>query len=585
MIKKILIWIGVVLLAASWPAVGVAAQEPPPNLLANGSLEGPYRALDGVIRAAPQSWDLWVGMGAPESLPNSERTHVLDNGVSWSLKQNGTAFAAAGYQQVTDLTVGETLRASAFGWVFTCDNSATKCAIPNAPYRRSDTTAGALLKVGIDPSGGTDPLSSSVRWSAEVAPYDQWAEIKVSATAQETTVTVFLYMIQTKGLAINEVYWDKASLVPTTGTEGDAGEVPFVVPQGVRPDGSIVHIVQGGDTLWSIAYAYISYDVTVDTIAALNGLKPNARYLQLGQELLILPPGSVDPRTGQMITPGADLPTPDVTVTAAATEVTSLIPPSAPAESITPEVTLETMPLPQANTPTPTQVSTTTPEPTATATERPTATSEPTLTATEESTATLEPTLTATLEPIVETEQAAAAELGSNAGKLCVTVYQDDNLNAKFDVDEPLLSGATLTFTGAFGIDTQTSDAASDPACFDLSSGQYQVRTAPPEGFGSTTPDTVLVRIAAGRQVDIGFGMAPGYVPPATPEIGTEVAAVSPVDPGAAAPVIAVPVSVDKDRSLLDRLYDYSGLIVLGVGVLFVGGSLLLVVLLRRPSV
>ena len=38
-----------------------------------------------------------------------------------------------------------------------------------------------------------------------------------------------------------------------------------------------------------------------DKTFRLNGLKPNTRFLQPGQELMILPPGSVDPVTGRSV--------------------------------------------------------------------------------------------------------------------------------------------------------------------------------------------------------------------------------------------------------------------------------------------
>jgi hypothetical protein len=63
--------------------------------------------------------------------------------------------------------------------------------------------------------------------------------------------------------------------------------------------------VQAGDTLSSIAFAYQDYSVTNESIAALNPpMKPNTRVLQIGQEVVILPPGSVDPTTGQLLAPG-----------------------------------------------------------------------------------------------------------------------------------------------------------------------------------------------------------------------------------------------------------------------------------------
>ena len=285
----------------------VAIAQDGTNLLSNGSLENPYYGQGAATRTAPAGWNIWVGAGAPEAFPHNDKVQVIDGEVSWNVKQGYTAFTAAGYQQVSGLTQGDVLQASAYGWVYTCNDTTTSCIIADPPYRRSDTSAGASLKVGIDPTGGTDPLSANVVWSAPASPYDQWIEMSAIATAQGDTVTVFLYMTQTAGLALNNVYWDKASLVRTTEAPETPVQVeaPFVVPQNVRPDGSIVHIVQAGDTLSSIAYAYSEYRVTIESIVALNdGLKPNTRFLQIGQEIIILPPGSVDPVTGQLSSQG-----------------------------------------------------------------------------------------------------------------------------------------------------------------------------------------------------------------------------------------------------------------------------------------
>jgi len=52
-----------------------------------------------------------------------------------------------------------------------------------------------------------------------------------------------------------------------------------------RPDGSIVHTVQEGDTLFGLA---LLYGTTVEEIRALNGLSSD--LLVVGQELLIRPP-------------------------------------------------------------------------------------------------------------------------------------------------------------------------------------------------------------------------------------------------------------------------------------------------------
>lgn len=307
-----LIGLSVVALLAgyAWSQNRPASAQDNTNLLTNGSLERPYYGQGGVsTRTAPQGWGLWVSNSAPDAFPHTDKVQVLDGEVSWNIHQGYAPFTAAGFQRVGGLKAGDAVALSAYAWMYTCNDTTNSCVIPNAPYRKSDTRANASVKVGIDPQGGTDPNAGSVVWSAPSAPYDQWAQLTVTATAGGDTVTVYLYATQTVAMAIDNVYWDKASLVRTTPTATvvpTVASVPFVVPQNVRPDGSIIHVVQAGDTLSSIAYAYSEYGVTNTSIAELNPpMKPNTRFLTIGQEIIILPPGSVDPTTGKLIKQGA----------------------------------------------------------------------------------------------------------------------------------------------------------------------------------------------------------------------------------------------------------------------------------------
>jgi LysM repeat protein len=565
-----------------WPD-WAAAQDSSLNLLKNSSLESPYYGQGSQTLTVPHDWTLWVGSGDPTALPHNDPLQVLEGAVAWSIKQSGVAFTAAGYQQVT-VTPGDRLRASAWSWAFTCNDAIQSCAITAPPYHRSDPSAGVALRVGIDPAGGIDPLAEEIQWSAALAPYDQWAEMSVTATAQGGTVTVFLYMTQAQGLTLNEVYWDKTSLVVTgadTGTEETpGGEVPYVVPQSVRPDGSIVHTIQSGDTLWSIAYAYFEYNVTVDSIAELNGIKSNTRYLQPGQELLILPPGSVDPLTGQMITPGAP--------TATTVPPTDGAPPAGTPTETGPQATRETQPLPsgvtaETPTPEPTDPPTVTPEPTVTPT--PTATPKPTDTPMPTPTPTATATATTTATPESTATPQAVAGLTTTEGTLCVAVYEDGNLNTVRDPDESPLAGAQIALAGAAGDETLDFDGADDPLCLELPAGQYRMSVAAPDGYGLTTVDSVVVVLVSGRRIEVAFGGAEGYTPPPMPEVTEETTPTGEIiPPGAAAPVVqeAAPAKQEK-KSTLDRLYDESGLLILGVAGLIALGSVFILLTLRRP--
>lgn len=80
--------------------------------------------------------------------------------------------------------------------------------------------------------------------------------------------------------------------IPSSNTEGYATPTPvgMVAPSTPDADGKIIHTVQSHQTLITIARAY---NVTVDTILALNGIQ-REWPLQIGQKLLIFP-GNVTP--------------------------------------------------------------------------------------------------------------------------------------------------------------------------------------------------------------------------------------------------------------------------------------------------
>jgi hypothetical protein len=70
-----------------------------------------------------------------------------------------------------------------------------------------------LMRVGIDPGGGTDPFSNSIIWSAYFNPLDQWQLACVEAAAEGDIVTVYLWASPDGPRQNQDVYWDDASLV------------------------------------------------------------------------------------------------------------------------------------------------------------------------------------------------------------------------------------------------------------------------------------------------------------------------------------------------------------------------------------
>lgn len=196
-------------------------------------------------------------------------------------------------QRVTGIKPGTPLRFSILMLAWQCFDT-NKCG---ANGIRSDQPGNMHLRVGLDPTGGMDPFSSSVVWSGEQGAFDRWVEFSVQAAAKSDAVTVFTHSRAEWDFARqnNEVYLDDASLVVASGPGAAAptavGQPAETTPVAgapaatltARPDGAVVHIVRPGDTLYDIA---LQYNVRVDDLYRLNNLTP-ASILSIGQEIVV----------------------------------------------------------------------------------------------------------------------------------------------------------------------------------------------------------------------------------------------------------------------------------------------------------
>jgi hypothetical protein len=67
-------------------------------------------------------------------------------------------------------------------------------------------------KIGIDPTGGTDPQSSNVIWGPPRLQYDEYGYFSIEANAKSDHLTVFTYSRPIYPVKHNDVYWDDACL-------------------------------------------------------------------------------------------------------------------------------------------------------------------------------------------------------------------------------------------------------------------------------------------------------------------------------------------------------------------------------------
>lgn len=587
-------WIlGLLLIAVLLVAISTSAQGT--NLLQDPGFEGEYTNRGRNDLNIPAPWGLWFTESPrdqywqnlpPVAFPHNGPDPTPHGGArAFNFNKGFGTFTAAIYQQVT-VPEDANVTGSAWAWLHTCN-------IPDGSDRcGSAIESGAYVRIGIDPNGGTNPYDSDIVWSPSATPHDRWDQLSVSATATGGTVTLFLFTTQEWPSELNAMYWDDAFL--SIGGAGGAASVNaqgtpaatipptpppfvgFVVPQSARADGSIIHTVQAGDTIDSIA---VAYGLTRTELLALNPLA-NPRIIQIGQQVLVREAtgeapdeGTVEPTVASIAQFGTGVVQPDGSVvhfvqTGDTVDTIAFSNGMTRAELM--ELNNMTDPriiqLGQALIlrPAPAQVPEATPEATLNA--------EATAEAALEAGATPEPTALsprdappAPIISIVSGEVLPPIDPSAETAAVCVFLFEDVNQNRLQETGEDFLAdGAMMLLLDGDAVDEYTTDGISEPYCFgDLAAGEYIATATAPDGYGLTTPAQLRVRAIAGSEVTVAFGAAQGVA----------VAAVPPADAGG---LTADTTGNQQDtRSVVptNPLTDNLGLIVFGAaGVVLVIG-------------
>ena len=118
--------------------------------------------------------------------------------------------------------------------------------------------------------------------------------------------------------------------VATRVSSGSIGIAPFILST-PNPDGSVVHVVEQGQTLWTIA---AMYDVDLGLLAEWNGL-PSNPILHVGDEILVRPADTptASPTAAESITPSPRHPTRTPAAAKTAVILPTLTPPLTPSLS------------------------------------------------------------------------------------------------------------------------------------------------------------------------------------------------------------------------------------------------------------
>lgn len=433
------------------------------NLLVNPSFEGPYNsyvpetpqeAADcplGVCTTAqmPAGWKPWWVKERPTDVnPEYKPAEFSVRVRSGSRASQYFSFWSthkAGLRQTVTVPENATVTFTVWGFAWMTESDANGAG--------SDGRATPNMRVGIDPTGGSNPYSPSVVWSGFQQPKDVYTLFSVETQAQGTRVTVFTFSAPDVnpdspeyGFKHTDIYWDDASLTaggatsapppatnPGTGT-GNTGAAPaagnsnpLALPPTSTPDaeGVIYSEVQAGDSIWSIA---AKAGITLDQILEYNNLDKDD-FVKVGDLLIV---GYGDP-------PGAEEPEPE------------------PTEAEQAEV---------------------------------------------EPTATPEPAAAETTEETTETadEQPTAS--------VCLSAYNDENQNGSRDEGESLRSAVAFTISDVEKVvSNYVTDGASEPFCIEgLVPGNYRVTRSIATGETPTTTNDQSLSLEAGEAMTLEFG-------------------------------------------------------------------------------
>jgi LysM repeat protein len=297
-------------LAVSLPGSGVpAASAQGANLITNPSFEDPYFTV-GIyenMRVA-HGWAAWWQEGSLEEIVQGYKMRPeykaafttdapFDRVHSGALAQqyfhSFGNFIGGVFQGVHGVRVGQRLRFTIWGMAWSCEDWSA-CHTDNPPRTWSYRPSPMRMRIGIDPTGGSDPWSANVVWSPEKDSYDAWSQWTVEAVAASTTVTVWTYAYPEYRTQSNDVYWDDAELIvvgtgspPRTATPRPGATVPSPsgtpLPQGA---GERLYTVVAGDTLSAIG---LRFGVSWLAIARRNSLG-NPNLIFVGQKLIIPAP-------------------------------------------------------------------------------------------------------------------------------------------------------------------------------------------------------------------------------------------------------------------------------------------------------
>lgn len=210
------------------------------NLLTNSGFEGSFTTSPGdQPRQIAQGWTAWhvpatdempsFQNASPKYQPVSPDSSRIRTGSNAQLYFSFFETHEGGiYQQVSNVTNGTEYRFSIYAhiWSSTFDD-----------VDISEDPGDVALRVGIDPTGGTDGTSSDIIWSTPAIFYDTYRQYSVIATASSSTITVFVESTVGTPVQNSYIYLDDAVLESTGEVEEPTEEPTTEEPTDEPSDG------------------------------------------------------------------------------------------------------------------------------------------------------------------------------------------------------------------------------------------------------------------------------------------------------------------------------------------------------------
>jgi uncharacterized protein YraI len=148
-----------------------------------------------------------------------------------------------GYPHTGGLVLGgsRSYHVSRGGGTFTAWINQTVATVPNTlldggVFAYMEKGGGdSLVRVGIDPTGGSNPFASSVVWGNYTGSLYVWNRITVTTTARANSATFFIFMTQNSPGDPNDIYLDEAWLNGL-----GAGSIVPPPPVSPAPTGQVV---------------------------------------------------------------------------------------------------------------------------------------------------------------------------------------------------------------------------------------------------------------------------------------------------------------------------------------------------------